>query len=610
MRKRLGILLRLVIYWMVFMSVIRIVFIAYNYDLAAQLKWTDIGKSLLYGLQMDASMTGFLIIVAGLILTISVFTQSRWITYTLNTFNLLMLLLGCVAVMADLELYHHWGFRLNTTPFMYMGSGAAGSVTVAMAIRLIAILIALFTLFSYLYLKFITPHTKELRPIEKKAAIVLFLCTAAMFIPIRGGFSVSSMNVGWVYFHKTNNFANHSGINVIWHLFYSLKSDKKVKYPENYFDKTLTETYFQKLYPPSDSTTHLLKTDRPNIILLIMESFTANVIEALGGKPGITPNLNRLCKEGILFDSIYATGDRTDRGLVGILAAYPSQPVRPIIKFPGRSQKLSYLSRKLEAMNYKTSFVYGGDADFANYRSLLTYAGFHHLTSVDDFDDDLDNSKWGVHDEFLFEQVRKELDTTATDRPFFKTVLTLSSHEPFDVPLKHIKGEDEGNLFLNSCYYTDKHLGGFIDYCKQQPWWDNTLIVIIADHGHRLPDKIDWRIREKFRIPLLWLGGALKKDTVIHTLGGQTDLTNTLLAQLDKPSPDFIFSKDLLGNNVQNFAVYIFNDGYGYLTPTQYIMYDNPGKLFLKSEGVTSEEDKYYGKAYMQKLYSDYNAKK
>jgi phosphoglycerol transferase MdoB-like AlkP superfamily enzyme len=610
MRKRIGILLRLAIFWMVLMTIVRITFIIYNYELAAQLTWTDIIKSLIYGLQMDASMTGFLLLVAGVILTVSVFYQGKWVYYTLNSFNIFMLLLTCVTVMVDLELYHHWGFRLNTTPFMYMGSGAAGSVSVGLAIRLITILLVLFSSFTFLYFRFIAPYIKLINPTKNTSALVLFLLTALMFIPIRGGFSVSSMNVGWVYFHKTNNFANHSGINVLWHLFYSIKSDKHVKYPENFFDKTLTETYFQKLYPQDDSTTHVLNTNRPNVILVIMESFTANVIEALGGKPGITPNLNKLCQEGILFDSIYATGDRTDRGLVGILAAYPSQPVRPIIKYPGRTQKLSYLSRKLEALNYKTSFVYGGDADFANYRSLLTYAGFQHLTSVDDFDDDLDNSKWGVHDEFLFEQVKKELDTTSTDQPFFKTVLTLSSHEPFDVPLKQIKGETPRELFLNSCYYTDKYLGEFVDYCKKQPWWDNTLIIVVADHGHRLPDIIDLRIREKFRIPLLWLGGAIKKDTVIHTLGGQTDITNTLLAQIDKPSPEFTFSKNLLGNNVQNFAVYIFNDGYAFLSPTKYILYDNPGKLYLKKEGVSTKEDLYFGKAYMQKLYSDYNARK
>lgn len=109
---------------------------------------------------------------------------------------------------------------------------------------------------------------------------------------------------------------------------------------------------------------------------------------------------------------------------------------------------------------------------------------------------------------------------------------------------------------------------------------------------------------------MLWLGGAIKKDTVVQTYAGHTDLANTLLAQLDKPSPDFVFSKDIFGNNVKNFAMYLFIDGYGYLDPEHYLVYDNPGKFYLHEEGVTKEEDTYYGRAYLQKLFIDYNSKK
>jgi phosphoglycerol transferase MdoB-like AlkP superfamily enzyme len=431
-----------------------------------------------------------------------------------------------------------------------------------------------------------------------------------MFIPIRGGFSVATMNAGQVYFHKTNNFANHAGINVLWNFLSSLQSDVNLQYPEDYFDRSLTEAYFKSLYPQNDSTTSVLTTKRPNIILVIVEGFTANVIEPLGGRKGITPNFNRLSQEGILFTNFYASGDRTDKGLVSILSAFPAQTQRSIIKFPDKTQKLPYLSRKLEGLGYQTSFVYGGDADFANYRSFLTYGGFRHITSVDDFDSDYNTSKWGVHDQYLFEQAEKELDTTSLDKPFFKAMLTLSSHEPFDVPLKQIPGEDDPSLFLNSCYYTDKCIGDFIAYCKQQPWWNNTLIVITADHGHRLPDKIDSRIREKFHTPMLWLGGAIKKDTIVTRYGGQTDIANTLLGQLDKPSADFIFSKDMFGNNTKDFAMYIFIDGYGYVDPGHYIVYDNPGKLYLHQTGVTKEEDTYPARAYVQKLFLDYNSKK
>lgn len=595
---------------MLAMTAARVCFLIYNAELTAQLSWSDVFNSMLYGLRMDASMTGYILMISGIILIVSVFVQHRWAGYLLIGFNMLMLLALCVAMVADLALYHHWGFRLNTTPLFYMGSEAAGSAGNGVIVKLVIILILSVAVFGFFFLKFISTRMLTVAPAPKRAALLVLLVTVLMFIPIRGGFSVATMNAGQVYFHKTNNFANHAGINVLWNFLNSLQSDVNLHYPENYFDRQLTQTYFNALYPENDSTVSVLKSKRPNVILIIVEGFTANVIESLGGRKGITPNFNQLSKEGIFFTNFYASGDRTDKGLVSILSAFPAQTQQSIIKFPDKTQKLAYLTRKLEALKYKTSFVYGGDADFANYRSFLTYGGFRHITSDDDFDSEYNTSKWGVHDQYLFEQVKKELDTTSLHQPFFKTVLTLSSHEPFDVPLKQISGEDDASLFLNSCYYTDKCLGEFIAYCKQQPWWDNTLIILTADHGHRLPDRLDSRIREKFHIPLLWLGGAIKKDTIVTRYAGHTDIANTLLAQLDKPSDDFIFSKDIFGNHTKDFAQYVFIDGYGYLDPQHYIVYDNPGKIYLHKEGVTKETDTYFGRAYLQTLFLDYNSKK
>lgn len=610
MRERFRILVRLAIFWMAVMIVARICFLIYNAELTAQLTWSDVAMAMMYGSRMDMSMTGYILLLSGLLLTGTVFTHQRWICHVLNGFNIVMLAALCAAVVTDMELYRHWGFRLNTTPLFYMGSEAAGSAGKGVIATLVVILIVLLAAFIFGYIRFVARAAANLQPASKKAAIPLLVITALMFIPIRGGFSVATMNAGQVYFHKTNNFANHAGINVLWNFLSSLQSDVNLRYPEDYFDRTLTEQYFDSLYPKNDSTVSVLTIPRPNIILIIVEGFTANVIESLGGRPGITPNFDRLSREGIFFTNFYASGDRTDKGLVSILSAFPAQTQRSIIKFPDKTQRLPYLSRKLERLGYQTSFVYGGDADFANYRSFLTYGGFSHITSDDDFDSEFNTSKWGVHDQFLFEQAQHELDTTSLSQPFFKAMLTLSSHEPFDVPLKQIAGEDDASLFLNSCYYTDKCLGDFVAYCKKQAWWDNTLIVITADHGHRLPDKIDSRIRDKFHIPMLWLGGAIKRDTVVTRYAGHTDIANTLLAQLDKPSDDFIFSKDIFGNNTRDFAMYVFIDGYGYVDPNRYIVYDNPGKLYLHKKGVTKEEDTYFGRAYLQKLFLDYNSKK
>lgn len=610
MRARLKIFFVIILYWMAFFSAARLLFILYNHDYSSQLTVGELLTAMAYGLKMDISTTGYITVFCGLLLTASVFTQKKWIRFSLHTLTTGFLIFSGLVILVDLELYRHWGFRMNITPFFYMGSEAAGMASIWVTIKLLLIFSLFLFLFIRLYFKNIAPLITDLASSSPRNAIAIFITTGLLFFPIRGSLSTATMNVGMVYFHKTKMFANHVGINVVWNFLYSLKNDNAIKYPEDFFDKALTEKYFNMLYPQQDSTHVVLTQQKPNILLIILESFTADVIEPLGGMPGVAPNLSKLCAEGILFDQFYANGDRTDKGLVSILSAFPAQPKGSIIKYPQKTQRLSYLSVKLEELGYRNSFVYGGDAYFANYNSFLTAGRFRHITSVDDFDDDLNTTKWGVHDEYVFKQVMDELDTTRAI-PFFKTVLTLSSHEPFNVPMKPVfEGSSDETLFLNSCYYTDKWLGDFISTAKQKPWWKNTLIIITADHGHRFPGNKRYETKEKFRIPMLWIGGVVEKDTVIHTLGSQSDIANTLLAQLHKPSADFIFSKNLLGYPVEDFVVYVFNDGYGYLDGQRYIIYDNPGRQYIRKEGIEQEEQLFPAKAYLQKLYSEYNTKK
>ena len=261
----------------------------------------------------------------------------------------------------------------------------------------------------------------------------------------------------------------------------------------------------------------------------------------------------------------------------------------------------------MEKLGYHTSFVYGGDIGFANMESYLTYAGFSHLTTNDDFDRDIDNSKWGVADHYVFNQLLAECDTARN--PFFKVMLSLSSHEPFEVPMEPVfKGNDESSKFLNACYYTDKSLGEFIRQAKKKDWWVNTLIIITADHGHRFPNPDELKEKERFKIPMLWLGGVVaKQDTSIQTFGVQTDISNTLLNQFGKHSSDFTFSKNMMATDARSFAVYVFNNGYGYVAPDNENIYDFDLQNYLKKEG--KEKELQFGKAYMQKLFHDYNSR-
>jgi phosphoglycerol transferase MdoB-like AlkP superfamily enzyme len=612
MRQRLNLLLLFIIFWLVFHILTRAIFLLYNADYTADLTAVEIVKVFWNGLKMDMSISGYVVMFSSLLLSISFLTTARIISIIINSINKLMIFLSSVVVVVDLELYRHWGFRLDMSPFVYLskaGSEAVGSVQIVTALKLLLIFAVIVSASLYVYQKIITKRLNNLEPVrEKKFIVVALAITGLFFIPIRGSFTVAPMNNGFVYFHKTKTFANHAAINVVWNFLYALQRSGKTNYPEDFYDKNLAEKQFQSFYPDDDSTVHVFSSSKPNIVLFILESFTSSVIAPLGGLPNITPNLNRYCREGILFDNFYASGDRTDKGLVNILSAYPAQNQIGIVNYPNKAQHLTFLNRNIKALGYHTSFVYGGDIDFGNFRSYLTNSQFDHLTTLDDFDVDEGESKWGIHDHIVFEHARLQCDTAR--HPFFKVILSLSSHEPFDVPLNppFVLGKDEESLFLNSCHYTDKSIGAFVEEARKSPWWKNTVIIFVADHGHRFPGDKQLPSKERFHIPLLMIGGAIRRDSVIHKIGGQTDIANTLLAQINSPSNDFPYSKNLLSPMAKSFAFYFFNNGYGYVAEDKYIVHDNTSNQFTKTDGA-QKNDLDLTKAYQQVMFSDYNAK-
>lgn len=604
MKQRLSLFGLLGLFWMVFFTVSRILFLIYHHELASGLSWTDLLTIMALGSRMDAAISADCLILTGLLLTVSCIWNGKIIGILNHILVAFFLLVSTIIVVADLELYRHWGFRMDSTPLMYIGSEGAQSGSLTVIVLLTFLLFLLIVPAWYLYWKKIAPRFRELPEVKAYNAGLMLIVTGLLFIPIRSSFDVAPLNTGVVYFHKTNPFANHAGINVIWNFFESVADDNTHLYPDNFFDSERSEKMLADLTQGSGQTNRILTTNKPNILLIVLESFTARIVEPLGGVPGVTPQLNQLVHEGILFDNFYSSGDRTDKGIVSILSGYPAQPRSSIIKFPNKTQSLPFLPRSLEANGYHTSFVYGGDIGFANMESYLTTAGFSHVTEDDDFPSSQDESKWGVHDHFVFNRLLDELDTA--NGPFFKVMLTLSSHEPFDVPLDppYLQGPEEKNLFLNACHYTDKSLGEFIATAKTKDWWTNTWVIITADHGHRFPDAEELADKGRFRIPMLWLGGAVNKsDTVIHTTAGQTDIANSVLSQVASPSKEFKFSKNILDKSARPYAVFIYHNGYGYVDLTNENIYDFDLRDYIMKSGGSEEA----GKSYMQMLFNDYN---
>jgi phosphoglycerol transferase MdoB-like AlkP superfamily enzyme len=288
-----------------------------------------------------------------------------------------------------------------------------------------------------------------------------------------------------------------------------------------------------------------------------------------------------------------------------ILNGYPAQPAVSIMKEPGKTQTLPSIVRILNESGYKSSFWYGGEINFANFNSFVINNGFNQVITMDDFDSKFYNSKWGVHDHILFAALIDSMKSVK--EPFFKVVLTLSSHEPFDVPMDPVfPGNDDFTRFRNSVYYTDKALGTFIEWAKTTEWWKKTLMIIIADHCRRNSEEIHVYSEDIFRIPMLWIGGAVSSTGLeIKKTGDQTDISLTLLHQLGLEG-DFPFGKDLLSDTSGSFAFYTFNDGFAFITDSSRYIYDNRLGSPVDTAGVHPERTGRLGKAFLQVLYDDF----
>ncbi|MBQ7824093.1 MAG: LTA synthase family protein, partial [Bacteroidaceae bacterium] len=350
---------------------------------------------------------------------------------------------------------------------------------------------------------------------------------------------------------------------------------------------------------PADSIPQLFTVKRPNIIFIVLESFMSKVIEPLGGLPNVATTMNRLCGEAILFNNMYGNSFRTDRGLVSIFSGYPAQPTTSIMKYPAKSQHLPSIPKSLKETGYDLSFFYGGDADFTNMRSYFVSMGIDKIVSDKDFPVKDRMMKWGAHDEFVFRKLSDDLRTEQKE-PFCKILLTLSSHEPFDVPFHRLDHE-----YLNSVAYTDSCLGVFIDDLKKTKYWDNTVLILVPDHAMRYPYDIPNASAERYQIPLLFAGGAIKEPCIIETVGSQIDLAATLLTQLGIDRSEYIFSKDLLNPNAPHFAFYTFKDGFGFITPDGKGIFDCESGQPFEETGTEAKRNIEKGKALLQSLYND-----
>ena len=617
LRVRVAILVRMLCYWMLWFAAARALFLIWFRDLLPSGAGALVAQSLLFGARMDLSAAAYLVALVALILTLTVAAPPTVARRCLTVYSAFVIVFIALVTMTDIGTFGPWRRRLDASLWTYLSTPreAYASASSIAVVPLFGALALILVITWWTYSRFVRTRERDLVPARGLHAVgvvaALVASSALLLIPIRGGVQWTPINESTVFFSRSE-FANMSAVNPGWSLLSTTIAQQHAPTTNPYVVLTARELkqVVDSLFAvPSGAPLSLLRVARPNVVLIIWESFTAKVVARLGGRAGVTPQFDRWSHQGIFFDSVFASGDRSAQGLVSLLSGFPSVPNEAIMTRPAKAARLPQLGQVMSRAGYHTSYYYGGELAFANMKAYLYNGGFGRITGLDAFPPADRNSKWGAHDHVVLGRMLSELKSES--RPFFSTVFTLSSHEPFEVPVATVfPGSDESNLFLNAHHYADASVGQFLDSASKQPWWDSTLVVIIADHGSPLPQPPAGtveRVPDRHHIPMLWLGGALRvRDTVVHRINSSVDLAPSLLAQLAISSDGFRWGRNIFAPGNASFAYFEHNDGFSFIDRSGWVVYDKSAGRVLERSDRGGASQLRRGSALLQASFADY----
>lgn len=582
-----------------------------------------------HGLPLDLSMAGYLSVIPGLLSIAVVWLKRDLVKPIMNIYFIIASLFITCSFVLNASLYPYWKYPLDSTPLFYFFTSPAdaiASVSIWQVILSIVILIVLtigvwFTLrmrgekrrcysrYSYGYGGFGSGKRNRFDDFDRhrgRTSIILLLLTGLLFLPIRGGITVSTMNTGQAYYSQ-NAYLNHSAVNPLFSLFESITHQEDFASQYRFMKDKEADKIFATMTSTSDKNTYPLlneatfKKGTPDILIVIMESFASDIMPSMGSYKDVAVCLDSIAQQSILFTRFYANSFRTDRGMVSILSGYPAQPTTSIMRYPRKTSQLPSIARNLvKYKNYKTTYYYGGDADYCNMRSYLVSQGYQHIISDANFPIEDKISKWGVPDHILAARMMKDIKAQQNEkRPMLRILQTSSSHEPFEVPYHRLKDKR-----LNAFAYTDSVMGAIVREYRKLPRWKNTLIVFVPDHVGSYKENLNDHDRSRYQIPLILAGGAISRPMKVGIIGSQQDIAATLLGQLGVEHREFTFSKNMMSDVTPKFAFFAVNDAFGVVSEENSLIYDNRAKRIVYDKGEKGFNLK-RGQAYLQKLYDD-----
>lgn len=573
----------------------------------------DVWQVLRHGLPLDLATAAYLSVPVWLLTGLSLWVRIPGLRYIYKVYAALCAVVLSLVLVADDCLYGFWGIKLDATIWNYLAQpeGALQSVSIYYALGAsVAFVLVCFGLYKWgnLLLMRRTAFARSTKGVAAACTAGWVVLAGLLFLCIRGGVGKSTANVGMVYFSE-RQFLNHAAVNPAFSLIAS--TTKAGDYGKNaqFFSEEERSRIFSMLHYSTESVAPdtLLSVRRPNVLLILMEGCGAEFVHAVNPEadPNITPNLNRIAAEGVVFTRCYANSFRTDRGTVCTLSGYPAFPDVSVMKLPARCATLPSIASSLRAEGYSTEFVYGGDINFTNTNGYLLSTGYERTFGDTSFPSSVRRTHdWGVTDGIMLDTLLAHIERRPAAQPWHIGALTLASHEPWKVPFSKIAGDEQANAFA----YLDDCLGRFIDRLKQTDAWARTLVILVPDHGISYKDLTSDTDERKSHIPLIWTGGAVKGPRRVDLLCNQTDLAATLLGQMGIDHAAFRFSRDVLSRNYTHpSAVHAWSEGIYYMDATGISVVNlltKPASLFRERPSASKQRTN-AAKALLQTFYND-----
>lgn len=602
MKRRFLFLIKVYIWFLALFILVKPVFMLYHRAIYAGAGFSDYADVVLHGFEMDISVASYIIAPLLLTVLVSVWVQGKWIKYLTRAYVSIIAAITTLIIVADMELYSYWGFRIDATPLFYITkpADAVASLDTWKVVLILAIYAVLAFAVAYYPCK-LTAQCDDWRAPRKKVVTSFFflLLGGITFISIRGGVGTSTMSPGRAYF-STDARYNNAAINPVFSLLYSVAHENDFSQYARYMDGEKAEKLVAELrgatYLPDD-TARWINTARPNILMIILESFSSGAARTGDGEV-VMAELEKISKDGITFTNMVANSFRTDRGIYSILGGFPALPTMSVMKYPAKMQNMPNLMKELGKYGYTSRFIYGGDADFTNMSTFFRLGGAEEIISDKDFNVSRLASKWGANDGITCRYLVEEIKNNKRKEPFFDIYLTLSSHEPFEVPYK--KFDDP---YINSVAYADSCVGAFINEFRKMPLWKNTLVILVADHGVGYLLGYDEQGEARQRIPMIWTGGAIKSPAVIDEYISQSDIASTLLSQLGIDYSAFPFSRNVADPSIRKYGYYTYPNGFGWIDADNNVIFDCDSNRPVSMQGSNPDSCLLFGKAMLQKLY-------